>query len=162
ADGRHIVGNASRGMLAWDVEKRQAIPGLSASLKAYKRAAWSATGKQFAGVDSANRLHVGEGPDVRGTSYPLGVEDDGYESVYGVYWAPDGTWLAIVTYGGVILWDVHRGEERRRLNGPRHSKVAPVAWSPDSRSVATMETKPDSVIIWDVQKGEPLLSLKGH
>src|SRR5262249_42862797 len=78
--------------------------------------------------------------------------------------SPDGSRLATVARapvtqgsGQVLVWDPRTGKELCRLKG-HASAVASVAFSPDSKRIATAGQ--DEIKLWDVATGKELLSLK--
>jgi WD40 repeat protein len=96
----------------------------------------------------------GHGPGLAGGLFP-GVLD--------VAFSPDGTRLVSAGADGLAkIWDVATGVELMTLSGHTDS-LHSVAWSPDSRTIATTSDDGDtSVRLWDAETGELLHTLLGH
>ncbi|MCS7021248.1 MAG: serine/threonine protein kinase [Gemmataceae bacterium] len=81
--------------------------------------------------------------------------------------APTGRWAATCAIRlspeemGVQLWDLHNGQERRRLRGPADNVLA-VAISPDATTIAA-GTHDGFLWIWSIDpKGPQTYCLRGH
>jgi WD40 repeat protein len=79
--------------------------------------------------------------------------------VWGIAASPDGRWLATAAHdGAVTLWDAATGQRARSLTA--HPSVAwSVAFSPDSRLVASAG---DVIIVCDVATGREVSRYEGH
>jgi WD40 repeat protein len=89
----------------------------------------------------------------------VGVLHPHEAGVCGVAISPDGKWLASASLDKTVkLWDLATGRLRHTLTG--HDIVAySVAFSPDSRLLASCSTKDLTVRIWDVVAGKGLHTL---
>jgi WD40 repeat protein len=78
-----------------------------------------------------------------------------------VAWSPDGKLMAWVPYlardSSVPLWDVKTGKVLRRISAGE--TVAKIAFSPDSKILATAEGPRRTIRLWDVGTGKPLKEL---
>lgn len=93
-------------------------------------------------------------------------------SINAIEFSPNGKMLASVESNQITLWDTEKGEISRILPGHHTTKYdleltpTAIAFSPDSRFLATVTwsqglLSPDeSLIVWDVTKGEKVLGLK--
>ncbi len=77
-------------------------------------------------------------------------------------WSPDSRWLASVGWPGEIrVWQVASGREAWHLQGDsRGDGCAPVAWSPDVRTLAVGDRT--AIRLVDMTTGEEVGSLAGH
>ena len=95
-------------------------------------------------------------------------------AINNIKFSPDGQILASVSASQVTLWRVKQGEIQRILPGHYATElgleIAPtaIAFSPDSRFVATatwsqgLLTPDRSLVVWDTDTGEEVLSLKDN
>ncbi|MGD1918984.1 MAG: WD40 repeat domain-containing protein [Pleurocapsa sp.] len=93
-------------------------------------------------------------------------------SINAIEFSPDGKILASVESNQIILWDTEQGVLSRILPGHYTTKYdleltpTAIAFSPDSRFLATVTwsqgllSPNESLIVWDVAKGEKVLGLK--
>jgi serine/threonine protein kinase/tetratricopeptide (TPR) repeat protein len=77
--------------------------------------------------------------------------------------SPDGTTLVTTDFASRIarVRDAATGKVRRVLPGYRHGHVSGLAISPDSKLAATV-TSNDLVILWDLEAGKEVRTLRGH
>lgn len=77
--------------------------------------------------------------------------------------SPDGTTLVTTDFASRIarVRDAATGKVRRVLPGYRHGQVIGLAISPDSKLAATA-TSNDLVILWDLETGHEVRTLRGH
>jgi WD40 repeat protein len=73
--------------------------------------------------------------------------------------SPDGRLLAVASAIGVYLYETATLQEVRYL--PTESPMESVAFSPDGRLV-TSGSWDQKVILWDVETGKQVRTLKGH
>jgi WD40 repeat protein len=90
------------------------------------------------------------------------------ESILSVAWSPNGQWLAAgrdreasAGYGTVTLWDLASLKYRHLRTSDAHGEINSVAWSPDSRLLASA-TRQLRIEIWDVAAGEKKSTLQVH
>jgi WD40 repeat protein len=88
--------------------------------------------------------------------------------VPGLACSPDGKWLATATADrSVRIWERATGKMHRRLLGHKHA-VRAVAFSPDSKLLASCtgkmqdESEPGEIKIWDLKTGAEKCTLDGH
>jgi RNA polymerase sigma factor (sigma-70 family) len=90
--------------------------------------------------------------------------------IYSFALSPDGSVLATGSkQGGVPLWDVKSGQLIRKLQTEGGSEFTEVAFSPDGKRLAGVETDLNSsgakyrngIHIWNIATGKELSSLKG-
>jgi RNA polymerase sigma factor (sigma-70 family) len=88
--------------------------------------------------------------------------EDSLDRVYWVAVSPDGR---LVAFGGqvgtIALYDTATGEELRRLTGSPGA-VAALAFSPDSRTLASGDWTGGTVRLWEVASGGLYRELPGH
>ncbi len=144
-------------------------PGDDPNAQHWKAPAWLANlsyspdARQLAGADLANFklyfLDAGTGEVVRSLEW----SDSATSALYGVYLSPDWNRAAWVSQGAVQLMDVRDGQSGPLLAHP--NVVNAIAWSPDSRLVATGAATMvegslvPAVLIWEASSGELLNSL---
>jgi WD40 repeat protein len=88
--------------------------------------------------------------------------EDSLDRVYWVALSPDGGLVAFGGQGGTIaLYDIATGEEVRRLTGSPDA-VAALAFSPDSRTLASGDWTGGTVRLWEVASGGQYRELPGH
>jgi eukaryotic-like serine/threonine-protein kinase len=75
--------------------------------------------------------------------------------------SPDGRWVAVGTEAGIVaLYDAVTMERSHILHGNMQA-VFSVAFSPDSRSLATGAGGREAIKLWHVETGQELLTLPG-
>ena len=92
-----------------------------------------------------------------------GARRNAYEGhdgwVYCVAISPDGKWLASGgANGAVLVWDLASAKLRFRLPG-HDSRVNSLAFTPDSLRLASIGFFDKSVKVWDMTRGQELLTL---
>ncbi len=82
-------------------------------------------------------------------------------SASGLSVSPDGRWVAVGTEAGIVaLYNAVTMERSRILHGNLQA-VFSVAFSPDSRSLATGAGGREAIKLWHVETGQELLTLPG-
>ena len=90
---------------------------------------------------------------------PVRFEERG--TLSGLSVSPDGRWVAVGSYAGLlVLYEATTSERRRVLHGMLQA-VFSVAFSPDSRSLASGGGGRESIKLWQVETGQELLTLPG-
>jgi len=80
---------------------------------------------------------------------------------FAVAFAPDGKSVAAGIAGGVGLWDVASGEERKRFTGIPNTQTNAIAFSPDGKTLAAGGVGETRAILWDVASGKELRQIGG-
>jgi WD40 repeat protein/serine/threonine protein kinase len=172
-DGKRLASASDdHRVVLWDVDKRQTVP-LKGHRGTVYALAFSPDGKRLASVgDNTVRIWDVE----RGE--PLHVCKGGnFGPQMRLVFSPDGKWVAAsigrlpnTVVQGVYLWDSENGRERRLVHWVKPDKptgmpllqfTQAVAFSPDSKRLVSA-LKDGTIRIWDVDKGEGALLLKGH
>lgn len=81
--------------------------------------------------------------------FTVGTTTDGQTAVSG---GNDGT---------IRLWDLERGDEKKKLTGGHAKEVSCVAITTNGQKVVSGGTD-KKVLVWDVDKGMPLFTMEGH
>jgi WD40 repeat protein len=76
-------------------------------------------------------------------------------------YSPNGKVVATAQWNTVHLWDAVNGKPLKRLSSPefRHW-VAAVCFSPDGRKVAVMDHFAHTVVVWNIDKENPLFTVE--
>jgi WD40 repeat protein/serine/threonine protein kinase len=89
------------------------------------------------------------------------------DSVYGVAFSRDGTRLASVSRGGLLIWELESGRQLLRLTVKGRGMYG-VAFSPDGTRVVascgheSRDDLPSEVQVWDIAARKQLFGLTGH
>jgi WD40 repeat protein len=73
-----------------------------------------------------------------------------------VAFSSNGHWLAVTRRGSVVIWDATK---REWANTIRAGLVSALAFSPDSKRLASADISGKKIDVWDVESGEALLSI---
>jgi WD40 repeat protein len=76
-------------------------------------------------------------------------------------WSPDGTYLAFGGAGTVQVWETARWSHVYTFAWPAQI-VNAVAWSPDSKRIASAGTPDPTVQVWDATDGGHVYTYTGH
>ncbi|HZZ78557.1 MAG TPA: WD40 repeat domain-containing protein, partial [Gemmataceae bacterium] len=77
------------------------------------------------------------------------------ETIHALAYSPDGKWIAGAAGSKVRIWD-HTGKPLADWDGP-DDPITILAFSPDSNLLASASTHGDTVWVWRVADGEPIL-----
>jgi WD40 repeat protein len=159
-DGRFLAAGASTnepdsgGLRLWDVASGMEVR----RFRGYGAAAFTADGRLLATVGPSRTivlLDVDSGREVRALSGPLPG------SAPQLTLSPDGTMVAVLTVfeSSISVWNTASGSSLRTIS--ESSAVRGIAFSPDSRLLATAG-EDRSVKLWNVVSGEIVRTLSGH
>jgi WD40 repeat protein/serine/threonine protein kinase len=140
----------------WDNEGGKELLNIKAHAGRVTAVVFSPDGKKLAssGDDKMVRLWDAE------SGKPLGTLDGHRGWVYCVAFSPNGRWLASASEDGTIkLWNMANGKESLTLEG-HDGRVNGVVFSRDSQRLASAGFFEKAVKIWDLTRGQELLSLK--
>jgi RNA polymerase sigma factor (sigma-70 family) len=162
-DGKRVVGSALiNQVFVWDVESGKLLTTLETKDMTFWSVARSEDGKFVAAGGQ-------EGSTEKGKVVVWEVEtgkvkhewtDISTGVVFSVVFSPDGKMVAA---GGpneatIPVWDMKTGELKHQLKA--HA-VGGLAFSPDGKTLASAGWD-GKVIVWDVTKEKPLVTLEGH
>jgi WD40 repeat protein len=82
------------------------------------------------------------------------------EAGQGLAFSPAETVIAFQQQGAIHLWDIARGQERRRFAVDRDG-AASLSFSPDAKTLASCGTGP-AVRLWDLSTGREVFAQSGH
>src|SRR5208282_504300 len=168
-DGRWLASVSDvDGVIVRDVASGRQILTLKGYCWGDRSIAFSPDGRWLASIskkDSTSTTGSAKDNTVRLWSIPDGKEvrsfGDSTSQPIAVAFSPNGQWLASCYLHGdpsVKVWEAATGKEVQVFRVPT---LGSVAFSPDSRSLAT--SGQDGVVrLWDVRKGHELRSFKGH
>ena len=157
-DGRTLaVGLAEGAVELWDVATRSTTATLKESSHWVHSVAFSSDGATLASAS----VHEGT---VRlwnlATENAVVLEDHGATVTF-VRFSPDGTRLAVGSYGAVTLWNVLTGGATRVLVAKEWGRWwTSGAFSPDGKTLAATERS--DVWLWDLDRGTPSAVLEGE
>jgi WD40 repeat protein len=169
-DGRLLASGSDTSVILWDAESGTRLRTLQKHSGAVYSVAFSSDGKRLvSGSEDHNIIiwDVKSGAIVR-------VLEGHTAAVYSLAFTTDGKLLASGSEDkNIILWSALDGTRLRTLKGEKDA-VFCVAFSPDGKRLAsgngaipnglnvTLLSTDRDVVLWDVQNGTRLLTLKGH
>jgi WD40 repeat protein len=155
-DGARLASAGYDGRIKlWDVKDGQEPVEFRAHAGRVLSLAFNADGTQLATGGDDKVVHVWEMP----TRALLRTLKRHTDWVHGVTFSADGRWLASAGADGTIrLWDAPSGTLLRRLEG-HAGQVSSIAFSHDGLRLASAGYHDKSVKVWDVARGQELLSL---
>jgi len=147
-DGDRLLSAGQDGTArVWDAHSGQALFEVDGGVAWVENAAWSPAGDLFATIAGRTlRLWSASGSLLR--------QHAGHDSTLAdLQWRPGGRELAIVRYGGLVLYHADDPSYARPLEWKGSSLV--LAWSNDGRYIATGD-QDATVHFWNVPSGEDL------
>jgi WD40 repeat protein/serine/threonine protein kinase len=154
-DGKRLA-TANSEVAIWDPLTSRLVRSFGASNRILESLVYSPDGKRLA-VAGWNGVHVWD-PVTREDLLTLTQPTARFRCVA---YSPDGKLLAAAGEDGTVrLWDAHKGDPVRILNG--HAKaVTSIAFSSDGTRLLSGSLD-HAVKLWDVATGNELLELAGH
>jgi len=157
-------------MLRWDILRAEVADVLRNvqtrhNLAVDPEGRWVAGSREHPGGTGTSRVTVWEA--ATGKEVWAREAEGGKENFLYTAFSPDGQRIAAGTSSGrIVIWD-RAGTRRHLLKGhaPAQSGetgVLGLAFSPDSKQLASAGAGDDRVRVWDVDTGKELLTLKGH
>ncbi len=180
-DGQHLAAVGEEGTTTWEAGTDHSLAFIAARHQAERAVAWSPDGQQITAEDGAN-LNVGFWDVNSGgnfgdlTFYHENVFSlFNYRNATAVAWSPDGVhvadaWFPSFRYGSseqkVYVWGKYPAmcglDEGCPVSGGNHAApITALAWSPDSKRVASASLD-KTVLIYDVANQKNLFIYQGH
>jgi WD40 repeat protein len=179
-DGQHLASVGEEGTTIWEAGADHRAASLAAHPQAERAVTWSPDGKWIAAEDGAN-LNVGFWDTTKGDSFgDLQIYHEdlnlfNYRNATAVAWSPDGMHVAVAwspgfTYGSstqqVYIWGNSPAmcglDESCPVSGGSHAApITALAWSPDSKRIASASLD-KTVLIYDVAHQKDLVLYRGH
>jgi len=156
-DGTKLISAGGRHVLVWDVRTAAGaqLPGEMA--RGIQAIALTHDGNMLIAGDEGGELHrwdLAAGRD-------LGPWGSVPSAVRALDCSPDGRWVAVGRRDQhVSLWNAHDGSESTVFRGGHATDVRGVAFSPDSRSLASCGDS--NIVIWNVREGTVRQTISGH
>lgn len=163
-DGAHLAtASWDQTVRIWDVATGRELLTFKGHEEQVLRVVFSPDGKRVASLSSGMVLvwDAATGENVRTLGSVGGLNR------YGLAWSPDGQLIAVTTHEpNVILFEAESGLEMQVFRG-HQSVVKNVAFSPDSRLVASgagdlVRSEPGEVKVWEASSGQEIYHLRGH
>ena len=161
--GRYLAVGTNDGALVWDIDSWEVVHRHSEG-RAVLGVAWSPRGDVLAVMENAEAGRPA-------TIIPVSTEDwtnlDEFETSHvGVFtckmdWSEDGRLLAFPAALQIGIWDAVEKRQREPLPGHR-SSVQAVSFHPSNHRFLASAGRDAEVILWNVDRGEADLRLKGH
>jgi len=124
-----------------------------------RRVAVSPSGGLLAANESDGAVKVWDTAATARRHRITGYLRDGKTSVAHLTFSPDGSVLAITSWGHIVLWDI--AAQRSRVSLRVGDWYGVTAFSPDGKLIAGMKAQWD-IRVWRTDTGERLGVLKGH
>ncbi len=180
-DGQHFASVGKDGTTIWEASTDHRITFIAGRHQVENAVTWSPDSKRLAAEDGA-RLNVGfwdaaTGGDSFGDLqfYHENVFLSNYRNATTVAWSPDGAhvadaWSPRFTYGSakqqVYVWGNYPAmcglDEDCPVSGGSHTdSITSVAWSPDSKRIASASLD-KTVLIYDVAHQKDLVFYRDH
>jgi len=171
-DGQTLVwGGSDREIHVWQAQQGQGLPFLADPYLARTTLAVSPDGRRLFSLAGGGQLRVG---DTETTQSAAVVYQDA-PALHAFAASPDGQWIAaglktpdrgkppVVVRDpepAVGLWEAATGQRRLWLEG-QAGPVTALAFSPDSRMLASAGFQSSDVWLWQIPAGEPVVLLNG-
>jgi eukaryotic-like serine/threonine-protein kinase len=111
-------------------------------------------------VATNRRAYIFSGPR-KDNADGVAWSPDGKYLISAISWSPDGTYLAFGSAGAVVVRETAQWSSSYAISGPVQM-VNTVAWSPDSKRIASAGYLDPRVQVWDATDGEHVYIYGGH
>jgi WD40 repeat protein len=159
-DGRHLAcGGVDKTVKLWDIKSGREHRSLVGHTGAVFSVVFSPDGQRLASAGTDPVVRVWDVEQARQlVELPAGAAIDTWTLAF----SPDSRWLAFgsgLTYGGAVkVHDASTGQLLLNLQGHMY-RATSVAWSPDSRRLASSSTD-RTVKVWETGTGQEVLTLR--
>jgi WD40 repeat protein len=154
------VGGVDGRIAVWPITARQPSSSMTRHASVAQLAWLPASGQLLSVGDNDQVIRLWQG--VTATETANLFDFVGYSLATAVQWAPDNSRVAVGNDDGTIqVWSLETGNIVAVLGG-HTSGVSSLAWSPDSRWLATSGRSDHNVRVWEAATGELMAVLEGH
>jgi serine/threonine protein kinase len=171
-DGERIAVGSLNGVEILDAANGQSVFKHDSPYAGVTTVTWSPDGRSIAwGSSSYNteevwevatnrRAYIFYGPR-KDNADGVAWSPDGKYLISAIAWSPDGTYLAFGSAGAVVVRETAQWSSSYAISGPVQM-VNTVAWSPDSKRIASAGYLDPRVQVWDATDGEHVYIYGGH
>jgi eukaryotic-like serine/threonine-protein kinase len=158
-DGTHIATGSYSGMQILNVANGQVVFKHDRYAAQVRTVTWSPDGRSIAWESSDYQtVDVWEvAMNRRAYVYYGPIKDD----ATAIAWSPDGTYLAFGSAGTVQVWETARWSHVYTFAWPAQM-VNAVAWSPDSKRIASAGSLDPTAQVWNAVDGRNAFTYRGH
>ena len=163
-DGRLLaVGTLNGSNQIWDLQQRSLLHSFTGTTESVRPLQFLAQGKKLTTIHPGDKsFHEWDLSNFQMTRSWGGPGSTGTNSTSDAAFSPDGKFFASSYNNGfATLWETARPQNvvtfHAFLGG-----VTSVAFSPDSKRLATGSTGKEAVKLWDVESQQEVLTLEGH
>lgn len=162
SDGRLLAtGGSDHAIRLWDLSARRGLRSFAGHRDQINALAFSPDNRWLASASSDDTIRIWEVVSGRESRKFAGIgtgcEGEGCNtsSGYSVAFSPDGRWLAGGSANGIIrLWETATGREVLKLVNPEKGDVKVLRFSPDGRSLASLEK--GKLRLWETGSGRAI------
>src|SRR5262249_48573919 len=145
ADGRRLAsGGVGEAVKVWDRDTGRESTTLRGTVRQVMALSWSPDGRRLAVGGQGPAVQVWEVDAGKVVASLTGFKD----RVQSLAWAPDGLHIAVGSSKVVQVWNMASGKQAATL--PRPGNVEALAWSSDSRRLASGDSA-GAVVVWNVE-----------
>ncbi len=175
-DGQLLATTGDEGSMIWEASADQRVASIAARHQVENAVTWSPDGKQIAAEDGST-FDIGFWDTAVGANtgdlsvYHEAMLFFSYRNTAALAWSPDGTHVAQAMFPPlsdirVSVWGNYPttcglGDGCPVSGGSHSAAITAIAWSPDSKSIASSSLD-KTVVVYDVAKQKNLLIYRGH
>ena len=153
-----VVSDRRKGILSWNIDtgEEKVLFNLRSQWK--NRLIFSPNGKMLVYQGRHSTTHI--------WNYETFEEITPYylkPHTSAISFSPDNTQLAIVYRNQIALWDIE-GNEFKERGSIKSGIIEEITFSPDGKYLITANSEgwKKPIIVWDIETGQELLTMKGH